>query len=274
MDLTTMKKTSTLILVTLLFGPLLQGQQAQGLLTIQEVVVLTKKNRKNPHYIASYVSRRGVDFDLTAENQQKLRRAGAQDELLGEIWKATPTGRIPPKALLTGAAGESLETTLEEAKLFQALQLESNPKKQIDMVNEFVRSFPKSRLLSYVYANVAKAYEETGDFAKAVEYGEESLVLDPNNIFSLVLTSMLLPQPKMLRGDPAENAKQLSKAETYANRALELISEMQKSTTESDEQFRKRKSGPSADAHSALGMVHMQRGNYPRPKTITRGRFR
>ena len=52
--------------------------------------------------------------------------------------------------------------------------------------------------------------------------------------------------------------KKLSEAETYANQALQLIPNLPKQATETDDQVKKRKDALTADLHSALGMVHLQ----------------
>jgi len=127
------------------------------------------------------------------------------------------------------------------------------------MVSEYEKTFPDSQLMSYVYTQAAQACRQKGDLEKLVEYGQKSLKLDADNLFSMILEAVALSQPKMLRGSVEERDQRLSQAENHAMRALMLIETIPKQPNEPDEQFQRRKAGLSGDAHSALGMVYMQR---------------
>jgi tetratricopeptide (TPR) repeat protein len=127
------------------------------------------------------------------------------------------------------------------------------------MVEEFAGRFPDSQLLSYVYYQAAKAYQQKGDLNRLVEYAEKSLKLDPNNILSMLLLAIVLPQPRMLQAGPEVASQRLSAADSYANRALKVIAALPKSDTETEEQFQNRKASLASDAHTALAMVCMNR---------------
>ena len=224
-----------------------------------EVRDLIKKNKNNPEVILKTLDDRNVDFDLNRDIEKKMRKAGATDDILQAIWRVGPTGRNAKTASLTSATGTQLQATYEEAMGYRTIESETDPEKKLRMVEEFEKRFPNSPLLSYVYTQAAKAAQQRGDLEGTVAYGEKSLKLDPDNVFSLTLVALSLPQPRMQRGSPAEAATRLSESEGDARRVLSLMEKFPKQANETDEQFQKRKSALLSEAHTALGMVHLQR---------------
>lgn len=233
------------------------AQTPQQPLTQEEVRNLIKKNKKDPELVYKTLDERGVDFDLNREIEKQMRKAGADDAMLQAIWKAGPTSKNAKTALLTGATGAPLQATYEEAMGFVTLQDEMDPDKKLRMVDEFAERFPKSQLLSYVYTQAARVYQQKRDLTKVLEYGEKSLKLDPDNIFTMLILAASLAQPHSLQAGPSE-AERLSRSETYASHALKLIADLQKRSDETDEQFAKRKNALAADAHTSLALVYMQ----------------
>jgi len=175
---------------------------AQQPLTQDDVLGLIKKNKNNLDVVYKTLDERKVNFDLDRKIEQKMRGAGADDDMLQAIWKAGPTGRSEKSATLTSATGAPLQATYEEAMGFKTMEHELDPDRRLRMVDEFESRFPKSQFLSYVYLQAAKAYQEKSDLNKLVEYGEKSLKQDPDNVFSLVVVALALPQPRMLQGSP------------------------------------------------------------------------
>lgn len=245
--------------VCLLACPLMAQEPQQPPLTQDEARDLIKKNKKDPDVVFKALDERGVAFDLNRDIEKIMRKAGADDIMLQAIWKAGPTSRTAKTALLTSPSGAQLHAGYEEAMGFQTMQDELDPDNKLRMVDEFERRFPNSQLMSYVYTQAAKAYQQKGGLNKLVEYGEKSLQLDPDNIFSLLMVAITLPQPRMLQGGPDVSTQRLSVAETYANRALKLINGLPTQANETDEQLRKRMAALASDAHAALAMVYAQR---------------
>jgi tetratricopeptide (TPR) repeat protein len=258
-----LKILSRMTLIFMLAASPELAQAPQQPLTQEEVRDLIKTNiKKNADQISKTLSQRKVDFDLDRDIEKKMRRAGATDDILQEIWKAGPTYRNAKSSLLTGPTGARIEASYEEAMGFQTIQNEMDPDRAIRMVNEFEQRFPKSQCLSYVYTLSAKAYQQKGDFAKAVDYGEKSVKLDPDNTFSLVIVALSLSQPRELQGSPEESNKRLTEAATDASHALALIDKLDKRPNETDEQFQQRKGAIAADAHFALGAVRMHQEDF------------
>lgn len=236
-------------------------------MTLDEVVRLVKQAKNEPQAAASAIAARGVTFELDEKNQKKLRKAGADDDLLAAIWKVTPKGKAHMRALLTTPSGVEIQASATEALALQEIQNEKAPDARLRLADAFEKKFPQGPLLSYVYTEAARAEQEKGAIPEAVEYCRKSLKLDPDNTFSLIIMALVLPQPKMLKGTPAEIQAQLSEAVTDANRALALLDKLQKRPDETDEQFAARKASLTADAHFALGMEEMQRDQFDKAVT-------
>jgi tetratricopeptide (TPR) repeat protein len=234
-------------------------QNMEGPLTQDEVRNLIKKNKNNQDVVFKAVDKRGVAFDLNRDIEKKLRKVGADDIMLQAIWKAGPTARTAKTSSLTSLSGAQLHATYEEGMGYQTLENELDPDRRLSMVAEFERRFPESQLMSYVYTQAAKAYQQKGDLDKLLEYGEKSLKLDPDNLFSLLMVAITLPQPRMLQGSGLDATQRLSLAETYANHALKLIDGVPSQPNETPEQLQKRKASLASDAHTALAMVCMER---------------
>lgn len=231
-------------------------------LTIDEVIKLIKQNKKDPNQVLSAVAARGVDFDLDEKTEKKLRKAGADDQLLPEIWKVTPSGKASMQALLTTPSGIELQASAGEALALEEMQNEADADKRLRMADDFEKKFPNSTLLSYVYTSVAKAHQEKGNFDQAIEAGRKSLKLDPDNTFSLIILALVLQQPKELAGSGNAPTERLQEAEADGKRALTLLEKLKPRPGETDDQFQQRKGALAADAHFALGVVETQQDQY------------
>ena len=231
-------------------------------LTLDEVIKLIKQGKKDPQQVVAAIAGRGVAFDLDEKTEKKLRKAGADDQLLPEIWKVTPSGKAHMKALMTTPSGVEVQASPAEALALQDIQNEGDSDRRLRMADEFEKKFPTSSLLPYVYTAVAKAYQDKGALDQAVAAARKSLKLDPDNTFSLIIVALVLPQPKELLGSVNEVKERLQEAQADANRALTMLEKLKQWPTETDVQFKERKGALAADAHFALGMVETQQDQY------------
>jgi tetratricopeptide (TPR) repeat protein len=230
-------------------------------LTLDETLRLIKENKKDPKPAVSAITERGVGFELDEKSEKKLRKAGADDDLIAAIWQATPGGKARMVGLLTSPSGVELRASAAEAIALSDIQSEHSADSQLRMVDGFEKKFPSSPLLSYVETEGARAHQEKGDYTEAVEDARKSLKLDPDNTYSLIILALVLPQPK-LGGSAKDAAGRLSEAVTDANRALELLGKLRPRPDETDDQFQARKGSLAADAHFAVGMAYMQMDSF------------
>ncbi len=231
-------------------------------MTLDEVIKLVKEKRSDLQSADVTIVARGVNFELDEKTEKKLRKAGVDDDLLADIWKVTPSGKAHMRALLTTPTGVDVQATAGEAKALEDIQNEQSPDRRLQMVDAFEKKYPNSPLLSYVYTEAARAEQQKDALDQAVLYGQKSLKLDPDNTFSLIIMALVLPQPKLLKGNPSQVSARLSEATGDANKALGLLEKLQKRPDETDEQFQARKGALAADAHFALGMEEMQEEHF------------
>ncbi|HEY6293119.1 MAG TPA: hypothetical protein VI455_16330 [Terriglobia bacterium] len=150
------------------------------------------------------------------------------------------------------------QITPDEFKAYNAIQHEIDASRQAQLVDEFVKKYPSSPLVSDVYFFGAYAWQQQNNLDKVVEYGNKSLQANPNNFRSLLLMAEMLPQPQEMKGSDADKEKKLADAEADANKALQAIGDL-KPPNMPPEQLTQLKAGLTAQVHSSLGMVHLQK---------------
>jgi tetratricopeptide (TPR) repeat protein len=221
----------------------------------KELIKLLKHNKKNLKVVADAVQERGTDFEFTPDIVKQLSKAGASEQLITFMKQFTPSARVSRKAKVGSA-----EVSAQEGQDYNDLKNEKNPDAAIKAADAFTAKYPKSPLLTYVYALEASAYQQKNDPANVVKFGEKSLDLDPKNLISLLMVSAVLPTPQMVSNiSDAEKEKRLGKAEQYAQTALAEIDQLPKQPKESDATYQKRKNEIAAGAYASLGMVHLER---------------
>jgi len=242
---------------------ILPGQETgQHPLNQDEVYRLIKQDKQQPDLLEKALHEQGVDFDLDPEIEKKMRKAGANDQILQAIWAAGPTVRNFKGAVVVSATGVPLTSTYKEAMGYKTLEETSDPDTKIRMAMEFAQTFPKSELLSYVFTQAATAFQQKGDFPNAVKTGRKSLELDADNTYSLLVVAAALSEPSMVRNAPDNGAKAFQEAQADAQRALDLLPKLPPRTDETPEQLEARKAGIESSAHAALGSVAMLQDKY------------
>ena len=240
-------------------GPAKPAAQAaapvEAPLSEQELIKLIKKNKRHLETVADEVKTRGVDFEFTPDIEKKVNKAGGDEQLITYIKQFTPSARAARKSKVGTA-----EVSAEEGQAYNKLKSETNPDAIIKDADDYTTKYPKSPLLTYVYALEASAYQQKNDAVNVVKFGEKSLDLDPNNLISLLMVSGVLPQPQMLSNvSDAEKQKRLGAAADYAQKALQEINQLPKQSNESDAAYQKRKDMIASSAYASLGMVHLER---------------
>ena len=221
----------------------------------QDLIKLIKHNKSHLEKVADAVKTRGTDFEFTPDVLKKLSKAGANEQLITYMKQFTPSARAALKSKVGTA-----EVSAEEGEAYNKLKSETNPDAVIKDADEYTAKYPKSPLLTYIYALEAGAYQQKNDAQNVVKYGEKSLDLDPNNLISLLMVSSVLPQPQMLSNiSDTEKEKRLTAAADYAQKALKEIDQLPKQPNETDAAYQKRKDQIAAGAYASLGMVHLER---------------
>lgn len=231
------------VLVLTTVGWLMAQAPVSQPLTEKEVINLLK-SKQSPAQLVDVIRQRGVNFEINPDVEKKLRKVNADDQLIQAIRDVGPSARA-------ARAEENRETW--------AVVSELDPDRAIQLASDFEKKYPDSRSLADIYAAAGIAYATKGEAKRAIEYGEKSLKLDPQNLRALLLLVPLLPQPQVLASGGLDKEKKLADAESYAQRALVLIEQVPKQPNETDDQFQRRKAEVDASVHSGLGLVHLER---------------
>ena len=233
--------------------------KAKGPVPMTEKEV-TKEIKSAPaETVIKDVQERGVDFDMTPDIEKKLRKAKATDEVVEAVRHAGPRVRAQMARMVLGPGqGGTQEVPREQAQAFEVIQGELDPDKTIALGEDFIKKYPDSPLLPFIYFFAANGYQQKGDVDKVVEYTGKGLKLKPDNLACLVMRVGMLPQPQYLNNHPADRDKILQEAETDANRALQLISQFPRRPNEAEADYQKRLTDTTSQIHGSLGMVYLE----------------
>jgi tetratricopeptide (TPR) repeat protein len=128
--------------------------------------------------------------------------------------------------------------------------------KRIKVGEAFVQKYPSGPYSAAVYSGMVDVEYLKQNFAKMEEYADRALALNPADLKVLVLVGWVIPHA------PNPTDAQLDKAEKYEKRVLELLPTVVKPAGMTDQEFASAKSQYESQAHSGLGLVDYQRGNY------------
>src|SRR5437660_1106507 len=85
----------------------------------------------------------------------------------------------------------------DEDRELQAISNEQDPQKKLAMYEGFVQKFSSNgEAVAYGNWQLSQAYQATGDFAKALEYGDKALAGSPHNLDILVSQASAAQQAK------------------------------------------------------------------------------
>jgi tetratricopeptide (TPR) repeat protein len=137
---------------------------------------------------------------------------------------------------------------------FQILPRVTDPAKQIQILDTFLKSYPDLEKDNPTQVNTGyfQAYQRQGNLGKTIEYGEKVIASDPNNVAALntlgLVYAFYLSQPS------------IDKAAGYAQKALAAAQGIQKPTGVDDAAFKKEQDTQLGMAHLTLGYAAFVRG--------------
>lgn len=157
------------------------------------------------------------------------------------------------------------QPTQEEMAAIQKIMQSPDVVQRLALSEEFLAKYPQSPLRGRAYAAAAQAYQAQNNFAKAVEYGEQALALNPKDAFTMLLvadslTATALPTDLDFRD-------KLTKAENYVRQALEILPQLFASLPHRPEvpaeQYKVEEDYVTSQAHGILGYIYLRRTQYP-----------
>lgn len=128
--------------------------------------------------------------------------------------------------------------------------------KQIQAGEDFVKKYPDSKYDEFIYSRLTNAYFNKQQLDKMYGASDKALALNANDVTVLVLVGWVIPHN--INSNDLEADKKLEKAEGYEKHALELIPNLPKPETLTDDQFTTAKNKEEATAHSGLGLVYFR----------------
>jgi len=136
----------------------------------------------------------------------------------------------------------------DEDRELQAISNEQDPQKKLAMYEGFVQKF-SSNADAVAYGNwqISQAYQATGDFPKALEYGDKALVGSPHNLDILVS-----------QASAAQQAKNNAKLMEYVAKGGEVcasIAKQAKSEGMSDDDFARKVSEDKSAAQNSCDFL-------------------
>lgn len=145
----------------------------------------------------------------------------------------------------------------DELDLYLEIVGDENARTTIEKVNQFALRYPASKLLGLVFQDQMRAFQKLNDYDGVLRAGNKSLQLQPNNLNTLLVLSMALPNGVEGR---ANQTQILDSAEGYARTVLKELKTIHVSPRISLERWEVLKGEMQAQAHEALGYVAVKRG--------------
>jgi tetratricopeptide (TPR) repeat protein len=134
------------------------------------------------------------------------------------------------------------------------------PDEIIKAADALVSKYADTVFKSFALELEAEAYQQKGDNAKAIVYGEQALQADPKNFEAANLLANITAATT--RDTDLDKEEKLTRAEKYAHEAMEILQTGGKPALYSnatDEQWAKRKSAAESLSWQALGTAALVR---------------
>src|SRR5437879_13728792 len=163
-----------------------------------------------------------------------------------------------PAATAASAWEEEKRRTLEANKdnyvyiqqlVFSGVYQAKDAGKRAALLVKFAQVFPDSPFANQALGVAATAYQQAQNTTKMLEVANGLLAKDPNNVGMLLLLSDYY----------CDKADQLTKAETYAKKAISVLGTAPKPEGVADEQWDRQKNLQKGLALSSLGQVNIEK---------------
>jgi tetratricopeptide (TPR) repeat protein len=150
--------------------------------------------------------------------------------------------------------------TPEEEAASKEVQQATDPSKRVQLAEDFLQKYPKSRYRPAMYQALVSGYFATQQVPKMLDAGEKEIEINPNDAPILAVLGQTLA--RTYKPNAPDAAKQLDKAELYSKRAIDITPTLTKPENLTDDAFANAKNDTLAMAHSGLGLVYIRRGKF------------
>jgi tetratricopeptide (TPR) repeat protein len=143
---------------------------------------------------------------------------------------------------------------------YKALLAATDPDKKIQLGKDFLQKYPTSLYISAVYDHLVNAYYAKQDWDSFYATADQAIAKDPDDVDTLALVGWVIPH--VYRPDDPDHEKKLDRAETYEKHALEVLPNVTKPASLTDDQFAMAKAQREVQIHSGLGLVYFRQMDY------------
>ena len=162
---------------------------------------------------------------------------------------AGPPHKTPPAA-----------KTNEEFAAYNAAVANPDNAASEKLADDFAAKFAQSDLRGLLYSAIMRRYQQANDSEKTLEMARKVLTYEPNDPVALVMASTVLAE-RTREGD-LDREERFDEAIKYAQRSLETVNtDLMVPSQATAEQINSAKKVLQSMAHSAIGMVQLDRKN-------------
>jgi tetratricopeptide (TPR) repeat protein len=154
--------------------------------------------------------------------------------------------------------------SLAEYNQYQAADKEANPQQKIKLLDDFVKAYPNSSLMPYVYRDYYTTYMALKNFAQAIEYADRMIALGDKIDAQGRLEAYYTRAQAFYLGVAADKTLQapdaLTKARDGALAGLKAVDDLKKPDNADATQFENQKKGVKVlfNAVAALASTNMK----------------
>lgn len=154
---------------------------------------------------------------------------------------------------------------VSDATVIQDILQTSDPVERLAKVEKFLTDYPQSAYRGHALLAAAEAHRLQNNFAKAIEYGDRALELNPRNAIALILVADALSEGS--QASQPDFPEKMLKAEDYSRKALtmlpELFASQQRNPNVPVEQYKLQEDYIEAQVHATLGYIYYRRNEFP-----------
>jgi len=182
----------------------------------------------------------------------------------GLLWIALAMGSGAGKLRAQAPADQAKPAyTLAEYNQYQAADKETNPQQKVKLLDDFVKAYPNSSLMPYVYRGYYSTYMALKNFAQAIEYADRMIGLgDKIDSTGRLEAYYTRAQAYYLgsAGKDLQTPDALTKARDAALAGLKAVDDLKKPDAAPAEQFEQQKKGVRVlfNAVAALASTNMK----------------
>jgi len=175
----------------------------------------------------------------------------------GKLWAAPQAAQDQSKPAYT----------LAEYNAYQAADKEQNPQQKIKMLDDFVKTYPNSTLLPYVYRAYYSTYMTLKNFAQAIEYADRMIALgdkiDANGKLEAYYTRAQAFYLGVSQDKTLQTPDSLTKARDNALAGLKTVEELKKPDNVEQAQFDQQKKGVNVLFNAVAALASTNLKDYP-----------